>query len=240
MTRPLQEYHPSPCLSVPPPAGMCFTSTPLHSKGWTEEQAVEYFDANSAVPLAAIRSEVQRYLVMPGQATAYKIGMIKIMDLRAKAENAVLLIDEADSFLQDRQRAHHSWEISHVNELLTQMEAFDGIFIASTNLIDSLDAASLRRFDFKVKFDYLTREQRRAMLLRIAADANEPLEQPHQALEAIDRLEHITPGDFANVLRQLRVTGLAASATNVVALLEEEAAMKPEGRRRMIGFTANG
>jgi uncharacterized protein (DUF885 family) len=60
--------------------------TGMHAKGWTEEQAVEYFDANSAVPLAAIRSEVQRYLIMPGQATAYKIGMIRIQALRSKAE----------------------------------------------------------------------------------------------------------------------------------------------------------
>ena len=60
--------------------------TGLHSKGWTEQQAVEYFDANSAVPLTAIKSEVQRYLVMPGQATAYKIGMIRIQELRKKAE----------------------------------------------------------------------------------------------------------------------------------------------------------
>jgi uncharacterized protein (DUF885 family) len=60
--------------------------TGLHAKGWTEEQAVEYFDANSAVPLTAIRSEVQRYLIMPGQATAYKIGMIRIQALRSKGE----------------------------------------------------------------------------------------------------------------------------------------------------------
>jgi uncharacterized protein (DUF885 family) len=60
--------------------------TGLHAKGWTEQQAVEYFDANSSVPLAAIKSEVQRYLIMPGQATAYKIGMIRIQDLRRKAE----------------------------------------------------------------------------------------------------------------------------------------------------------
>ena len=60
--------------------------TGLHAKGWTEEQAVEYFDANSALPLAAMRSEVQRYLIMPGQATAYKIGMIRIQALRSKAE----------------------------------------------------------------------------------------------------------------------------------------------------------
>ncbi|MEL1264616.1 DUF885 domain-containing protein [Pseudoxanthomonas putridarboris] len=60
--------------------------TGLHAKGWTEQQAVEYFDANSAVPLAAIKSEVQRYLIMPGQATAYKVGMIRIQELRRKAE----------------------------------------------------------------------------------------------------------------------------------------------------------
>ena len=60
--------------------------TGLHAKGWTEAQAVEYFDANSAVPRAAIESEVKRYLIMPGQATAYKVGMIKIQDLRRKAE----------------------------------------------------------------------------------------------------------------------------------------------------------
>lgn len=60
--------------------------TGLHAKGWTEQQAVEYFDANSAVPRAAIESEVKRYLIMPGQATGYKVGMIRIQALRKKAE----------------------------------------------------------------------------------------------------------------------------------------------------------
>ena len=60
--------------------------TGLHAKGWTEEQAVEYFDANTALPEAAIRSEVQRYITWPGQATAYKIGMLRIQELRRKAE----------------------------------------------------------------------------------------------------------------------------------------------------------
>ena len=60
--------------------------TGLHSKGWTEEQAVQFFLDNSAITEAQARSEVQRYIVMPGQATAYKIGMIHIQQLRAKAE----------------------------------------------------------------------------------------------------------------------------------------------------------
>ncbi|MGY1459498.1 MULTISPECIES: DUF885 domain-containing protein [unclassified Luteimonas] len=60
--------------------------TGMHAKGWTEQQAVDYFRANSSVPDAAIKSEVQRYLVNPGQATAYKVGMIRIQELRAHAE----------------------------------------------------------------------------------------------------------------------------------------------------------
>ena len=59
--------------------------TGLHSKGWTEEEAFEYFKANAAVTDSQARSEIQRYIVMPGQATAYKIGMIEILDLREKA-----------------------------------------------------------------------------------------------------------------------------------------------------------
>jgi uncharacterized protein (DUF885 family) len=60
--------------------------TGMHSKKWSEEQAVEYFSQNSPAPLETIRTEIQRYLVMPGQATSYKIGMIDIQRLRAKAE----------------------------------------------------------------------------------------------------------------------------------------------------------
>ena len=60
--------------------------TGLHSKGWTEDQAVEYFLANGPTTEAQAKSEVQRYIVMPGQATSYKIGMIKIQEVRAKAE----------------------------------------------------------------------------------------------------------------------------------------------------------
>ena len=58
----------------------------LHAKGWTEQQAVDYFTSNSPSAEGAIKSEVQRYIVVPGQATAYKIGMRKILDLREKAK----------------------------------------------------------------------------------------------------------------------------------------------------------
>lgn len=63
--------------------------TGLHSKGWTEQQAVDYFIANSAITEQQARSETRRYMVLPGQATSYKIGMLKIQELRRKAESAL-------------------------------------------------------------------------------------------------------------------------------------------------------
>lgn len=60
--------------------------TGLHAKGWSEEDAIQYFLDNSPIPEAAVRSEVRRYLVNPGQATSYKIGMLKILELRARAK----------------------------------------------------------------------------------------------------------------------------------------------------------
>ena len=60
--------------------------TGLHSKGWTEADGIRYFEENSSIAPGAIKAEVQRYMVMPGQATAYKIGMLKIQELRQKAE----------------------------------------------------------------------------------------------------------------------------------------------------------
>ena len=59
--------------------------TGIHAKGWSEEQAVKYFTENSSIPKAAIASEVRRYITTPGQATSYKIGMIKLQQMRDKA-----------------------------------------------------------------------------------------------------------------------------------------------------------
>ena len=63
--------------------------TGLHAKGWTEQQAVEYFLANGPTSEGQVRAEVRRYIVMPGQATAYKVGMLKILELRERARAAL-------------------------------------------------------------------------------------------------------------------------------------------------------
>lgn len=151
---------------------------------------------------------------------------------QAEQEGALLLIDEVDSFLQDRRTAQRGWEVSLVNEMLTQMEAFSGIFIASTNLIEGLDPAMLRRFDLKVRFDYLRCEQADALFRRYCAKLALP-EPTSGQLTRLAGLKKLTPGDFATVVRQNRLHPIRSSG-DLLQALEAECAMK-DGTRA-IGF----
>ena len=151
----------------------------------------------------------------------------------ATEEKAVLLLDEADTFLRDRNGATRSWEVSEVNEMLTQMESFEGIFIASTNLMGSLDAAALRRFDMKVKFDYLKPEQTWQLFLDTAAKLQ--LEVSEMDCTKLSKLLLLTPGDFANVVRQSRLRKMQ-SAQDLIDRLKAECKVKPEGMKQAIGF----
>ncbi|MCK6407652.1 MAG: ATP-binding protein [Thauera sp.] len=120
----------------------------------------------------------------------------------------MLLLDEVDSLLRDRRQARHSWEATQVNELLQQMERFGGIFIAATNLIGQLDAAAMRRFDFKLQFRALERMQRRSLFAREALGDALRVGEIAPALGArLDALDMLTQGDFANVVRQRDLLG---------------------------------
>lgn len=63
--------------------------TGIHAKGWSEAQALDYYRANSPQPEGKMRSEIRRYFVNPGQATSYKVGMVKILALRSRAREAL-------------------------------------------------------------------------------------------------------------------------------------------------------
>lgn len=152
---------------------------------------------------------------------------------QATQDGALLLIDEVDSFLQDRRGAQRGWEVSLVNEMLTQMESFPGVFIASTNLMAGLDQAALRRFDLKVKFDFLRSEQAWELLRRHCAALSLPAPQP-DLLPRVMRLGQLTPGDFSAVLRQHRFRPIESPGM-LVSALEAECAVK-EGGKAAIGF----
>lgn len=156
---------------------------------------------------------------------------------QAKDKGALLLIDEIDSFMQDRQGAVRSWEVSMVNEMLTQMEAFDGVFVASTNLMPQLDPASLRRFDLKVKFDCLLPIQSTALLVR-HCHASGMAEPDAPSKQRLRNLAPLTPGDFALVMRRHRFHPFASPA-HLVDALEAEVNLKRQGQRP-IGFLHGG
>ena len=150
----------------------------------------------------------------------------------AKREGAVLLIDEIETFLLDRRSAQRHWEVSLVNEMLTQMEGHDGIFIASTNQIDALDKAALRRFDIKIGFGALRPNQAWELLRRQCAVLG--IGEPEAELEQyMGRLNGLVPGDFATVARRSRLSAIATPRAFVSALAEE-CALK--GNQRTIGF----
>ena len=155
----------------------------------------------------------------------------------AKDENAVLVFDEVDSFLADRSQAQRSWEVSQVNEMLVQMENFDGIFIATTNLMDSLDKASLRRFDLKLEFDYLTAEQSWKMFISYCKDLK--LTGTERSLNSIvQSLKYLTPGDFAAVVRQNRFRPIK-NAKDLLQRLEDEVLVKNISQGNKMGFLAS-
>ncbi|EXI81782.1 MAG: Proteasomal ATPase [Candidatus Accumulibacter appositus] len=153
----------------------------------------------------------------------------------ASQEGAVLLLDEADSFLRSRQQAQRSWEVTQVNELLQQMEAFNGIFICTTNLMNDVDEAAMRRFTFKLRFDALTPQQVEALFAEIVfGSPTAPLTPPLR--QALQKLTAATPGDFATVQRQERLLGERYTAENFLQCLERECAVKKGAKTTSIGF----
>lgn len=154
----------------------------------------------------------------------------------AEAEKAVLLLDEADSFLQDRRGAQRTYEVTEVNEMLQGMEHFNGVFVCTTNLLDRIDQAALRRFTFKIRFMPLTVAQRERMFINEAlAGDGESMRSELRARLA--RLDQLCPGDFAAVKRQTDILAAEYSADEFMEQLEAEHRVKPEVREsRGMGF----
>ncbi|KQW68828.1 AAA family ATPase [Methylibium sp. Root1272] len=154
----------------------------------------------------------------------------------AQREGAVLLLDEADSYLRSRQRAERNYEVTEVNEMLQGMERFGGVFVCTTNLFEELDEAALRRFSFKIRFKPLEAPQRERMFVAeaLGGDAAALTAEHRSRLAALDVL---TPGDFAAVQRQVELLGDVFEPDGFLSQLEAEHRVKPGVReRRGIGF----
>lgn len=153
---------------------------------------------------------------------------------KAERTGAVLLLDEADTFLYSRNMAHRSWEISAVNEFMVRLERFDGVFMATTNRFNSFDKAILRRLQMKVEFDYLTSEQVRAILIECVVDKDvvSTLTQGQ-----LDHLNYLTPGVIRTAVESLELRGFRPRTRKLLSTLEKEQERHTEGvAGRTIGF----
>ncbi len=130
----------------------------------------------------------------------------------AKEREGLLIFDEADSFLQERNSAFRNWEVTQVNEMLTQMEQHKYPFICTTNLMDRLDKASLRRFTFKVRYDYLTDEQSRLCFEHFF----------HIKGVDLSYLPQLAPGDFVVVRSKAEILDCLNNADELIKMLEQE------------------
>ncbi len=144
----------------------------------------------------------------------------------ARVKHALLVFDEADSFLQDRNKAQRSWEVSSVNEMLTQMEKADFPFICTTNLMDSLDAASLRRFTFKVKYDFLTPHQ-------VVLAFNEFFGKNIDDTD-VKKCTNLAPGDFVVVKNKAEILDITDTQELLDMLLQEQSVKSHNTQK--IGF----
>ena len=175
----------------------------LHGLPGTGKTELARFAAQTAgVPLLVKRASelLDKYV----GGTEQKIAA---MFREAREQKAVLLLDEADSFLQDRRGAVRGWEVTQVNELLVQMEGFDGVFFCATNFIEKLDTAALRRFDLKIHCLPLTLGGRQAC---VEAFSMLPPHERAQLAALLAPLQGLCMGDVVAVWR-----GLALGACGV-------------------------
>jgi SpoVK/Ycf46/Vps4 family AAA+-type ATPase len=151
----------------------------------------------------------------------------------AEEEDKILVLDEADSFFQKRNSAAHQWQVSQVNEILSAMEGFRGVLICTTNFIDHFDSASLRRFAYKVKFDYLKIHQKVSIFNQLFEEMIQ-LPQKQTVANRLKSVSGLTIGDFTTVYKQAIFLPEITFST-IVGLLEKESSMK-KGPHKKIGF----
>jgi len=212
-----------------PRGSLCFWGIP----GAGKTQLAEYIAVELDLPIL-MRSASDLLSKWLGETEQ----QIAAMFAEAEAEGALLFLDEADSFLRDRTLARAEWSVMQVNELLQCMERFEGIFIAATNLMDSIDAAAMRRFTWKLEFRALRPEQAWSMFCAEAEfDAAAEPERARELEQRLAAIPDLAPGDFATVKRQANMLGEQLSPDAWLEQLAEEAKAKMFGlKRQKVGF----
>ncbi|MCQ2395844.1 MAG: ATP-binding protein, partial [Kiritimatiellae bacterium] len=151
---------------------------------------------------------------------------------QAEAEHAILFFDEIDGLVQDREGASQSWQVTQVNELLQQMENFDGVMIAATNFCKNLDPAIMRRFTFKLSFDYLEDEGKRIFFEKFFGT-----KLTEGEFKRLREIQNLAPGDFRTVRQERFYLNEPQTNLQLIEALVEECSLKKDGSSvSKIGF----
>ena len=149
----------------------------------------------------------------------------------ARERNAILFLDEVDSLLTDRRGHHQSWETSQVNELLQQIEHFDGMLVVATNFLDRLDTAVARRFDYQLELCPLLPAQLHGALEGCVDKAT-----LREIGSSLPGLGAVTLGDIAVLKRRQRLQRRKLGAAEILGILKKLIAGRERGNARPIGF----
>jgi SpoVK/Ycf46/Vps4 family AAA+-type ATPase len=155
---------------------------------------------------------------------------------QAEREGALLILDEAESFLSHRENRRQRWELNEATEFLVRLENFQGIFCATTNRPQDIDVAFMRRFDLKLRFGYLDSGQREACMRQALRDLGCPSRLSKRTRTRLAEIEELTPGDFVVVRRRLRLAGESVTQAGLLSALVHEVSCKNFHRSRPIGF----
>ena len=177
-------------------------------------------------PLVKSFADIQSKYVGEGEKNLQKIFE------EARKEKAILILDECDSLMMNRESTDKEWQTTMTNQFLTELDKHEGIFIATTNFVKNLDPAVLRRLFLKIEFGWMTEEQRVKAFYKFFRKRIKEL-----------NVDFLTPGDFKAVAERSLYEEEIPDKERLIELLKEEVEYKKktmkvvfEATRNKIGF----
>ena len=174
--------------------------------------ALDICNALNIKPILASYADIQSMYVGEGEKN------LKRLFNEARREGKALILDECDALMINRETAQKEWNKSMTNQFLTELDKHRGLFFATTNFVDTLDAAVLRRLFLKMEFNWLTDEQ---LVYAFKYFFNKRV-----YLKDVASLSHLTPGDFHAVRERALYEPTVPTVADYKRLLMQEVEYK--------------
>lgn len=157
---------------------------------------------------------------------------------KGNKDNGIILLDEADSMMFSRSENMRTWQVSQINEMLSRLEEYEGVFIATTNRLELLDKAMLRRFDLTVEFQPITNEKKWHVFLDVIHSLGIKLNNGDKPSfkRKIESIHNLTVADFFNAKRKVSRFDKSPSIEKYINKLVGNSELKSLGKSKSMGF----